>query len=119
MTDEPKTAAKISGWLASRDHLQMVGIMLGLLVTVVTVVGGIASFGAKMTDFVTITAVKEREAELLRQMETRIETSEALAAQRESALVQRIVTLTKSQEESNARMQVSIDRIYNLLLARR
>ncbi len=117
-TDETKTAAKIGGWLASRDHLQMIGVMLGLLITVTTVVGGIASFGAKLAehDFVTVSAAKEREAELLRQMETRIETSEALAAQRESALVARIETLRKSQEESNARMQVSIDRIYNLLL---
>ncbi len=105
------------GW----HSLQPIALLLGLGITISTIVSGITSFGAKLAehDFVTLSSAKEREAELMRQMETRIQSSEALASQRESALVQRIETLRKSQEESNARMQASIDRIYNLLLARR
>ncbi len=102
------------------DWLKVIGVVLGLAITAGTVISGVTSFGAKLAerDFVTLVAAKEREAELVRQFETRIATSEALAAQREEAMVQRIETLRKAQEEANGRMQASIDRIYNLLLPR-
>ncbi len=102
-------------------RLGKIAAALGVVIAVSTIVGGVTSFAAKLaaSDFITIRAAKEREIELVRQLEQRIENSETLAAQRESALVQRIETLGKTQGEANNRMQAAIDRIYNLLLARR
>ncbi len=103
------------------SKLQLAALVLGLVITASTVLGGVTSIGARLAerDFMTLTVAKEREALLAKQFETRIATSEALAAQREAALVERIESMRKSQEEANQRMQTSIDRIYNLLLQRR
>jgi hypothetical protein len=104
-----------------KSTLQIIGVLLGIAITAGTVLSGLTSFAAKLAerDFITIPVAKERDALLQRTFEQRIAVSEALAAQREAALVQRIEALSHVQEDANARMQTSIDRISNLLLQRR
>ncbi len=79
-----------------RYWLQLAGLALGLLVTIGTATAGYLS---------------AREQQLRRELESRIETIEALRAQREADLAERIETLRKSVDDGNARL----DRILILL----
>ena len=109
---------RISQWLRARDTIQLVGLILGAILALSTIIGGIMTLGAKLAerDFVTVPLMKEREAIIIQQLERRIASGEALAAQRETALTQRIEVMATGQAEANVRMRTSIDRIYNLLL---
>ncbi len=116
--EEERTPPAVVRWLAARDGLQLIGLFLGTIITISTVVGGVMSIGMRFAEgsFLTLAAAGEREKVLTEKIETRIANGEALAAQRESALAQRLEALRQAQEESNTRMQASVDRIYNLLL---
>jgi hypothetical protein len=83
-------------WRLVRRWLQLAGLVAGLLVTVGTAAAGY--LGA-------------REQQLRRELEAKIATVEAVAAQRGADLAERIETLQKSVDHGNERL----DRILLLL----
>lgn len=101
--------------------LKTIGIVLGLLLTVSSVVGGVMSLIARVAqqDFVTRAALKEHEEVILRQVEARIATNEALASEKEKAVIDLIENMRRAQKESNERLQASINQIYDLLVRER
>jgi hypothetical protein len=113
--------SRFGGWLQAKDTLQILALIAGLVITISTIAVSVGSVIKQVAakDLVTAAHLQAREAAITRELERRIEVGEALAAQREAALVQRLDALAKAHDESSARTQAAIDRIYNLLLQRR
>jgi hypothetical protein len=98
--------------------VKTLGLALSVLVGLGTVGAFFIQVGVRLAEreFLTVTAAKERDEALEAKFESRIVTSERLAAQREAAIVLRLEEFGRSSKEANDNLTRKIDNIYNLLL---